>query len=91
MSLGALMHCALFYRSRLVPRWLSGWGIAGVLLMISAWLMALFSDSPITGYPLLILPIAVQELVLARWLLITGFRSFTDLPAQLLEGGPLAE
>ena len=85
-NLGALMYYALFYRSQLVPRWLSGWGIAGVLLMISACLMALFSDSPITGYTLLVLPIAVQELVLAGWLLVKGFRSFTDLPTQLLGG-----
>ena len=59
-----------FYRSQLVPRWLSGWRIAGVLLMISSCLMALFSDSPITSYTLLVLPIAVQELVLAFWLLV---------------------
>jgi Domain of unknown function (DUF4386) len=85
-NLGALMYYALLYRSQLVPRWLSGWGIAGVILMISACLMALFSDSPITGYTLLVLPIAVQELVLAVWLLVKGFRSFTDLPTQPLGG-----
>ncbi len=85
-NLGALMYYALLYRSQLFPRWLSGWGIAGVLLMISACLMALFSDSPITGYTLLVLPIAVQELVLAVWLLVKGFRPFTDLPTQLLGG-----
>jgi len=85
-NLGALMYYAPFYRSQLVPRWLSGWGIAGVLLMISACLMALFSDSPITGYTLLVLPIAVQELVLAVWVLAKGFCSFTDLPEHLLGG-----
>jgi len=69
---GALMYYALFYRSRLVPRWLSGWGIAGALLMLTACLLALFSDSPVTGYTVLILPILVQELVLAAWLLIKG-------------------
>lgn len=83
-NLGALMYYALFYRSQLVPRWLSGWGVAGVLLMISACLAALFSDNPITGYTLLVLPIAVQELVLAVWLLIKGFRPLTDLPTQPL-------
>lgn len=70
---GALMYYALFYRSRLVPRWLSGWGIAGALLMMTACLVALFSNSPVTGYALLILPILVQEMVLAVWLLVKGF------------------
>jgi hypothetical protein len=70
---GALMYYVLFYRSRLVPRWLSVWGLAGALLMMSACLRALFSDNPVTGYTALILPIAVQEMVLAVWLLVKGF------------------
>jgi hypothetical protein len=72
-TVGALMYYSLFYRSRLVPRWLSGWGVAGVLLMMTACLLALFSNRPVTGYTLLILPIAVQEIVLAVWLLVKGF------------------
>jgi hypothetical protein len=70
---GALMYYALFYRSRLVPRWLSVWGLAGALLMMSACLLALFRSNAVTGYTVLILPIAVQEMVLALWLLVKGF------------------
>jgi hypothetical protein len=72
-TLGALMYYTLFYRSRLVPRWLSGWGAAAALLMLTACLLALFTNSPVTGYTFLILPIAVQELVMAVWLLVKGF------------------
>jgi hypothetical protein len=72
-SCGALMYYIAFYRSRLVPRWLSGWGIVGVVSMMIASFTALFSDNPITGYTTLILPIAVQEMVLAFWLLFKGF------------------
>ena len=72
-SAGALMYYSEFYRSRLVPRWLSGWGVAGVLLITVACVLALFSDRPITGYTFLVLPIGVQELVLAGWLLVKGF------------------
>jgi Domain of unknown function (DUF4386) len=73
---GALMYYGLFYRSRLVPRWLSVWGLIGALLMLSACLLALFSNNPVTGYTFLILPILVQELVLAVWLLVRGFCPF---------------
>jgi Domain of unknown function (DUF4386) len=72
-SLGAAMYYVLFYQSRLVPRWLSGWGIGAAIVIMTACLLALFSDSSITGYTLLVLPIAVQEIVLAVWLLAKGF------------------
>jgi hypothetical protein len=70
---GALMYYALLYRSRLIPRWLSMWGMGATLLFMSAALLAVFTDSPVTGYTFLILPIAVQEMVLALWLLVRGF------------------
>ena len=72
-SLGAFMYYYLFFQSRLIPRWLSGWGIAATVLMLAACLLALFSGSYVTGYALLILPIAVQEMVLAVWLIVKGF------------------
>jgi hypothetical protein len=47
--LGALMYYAAFYRSRLVPRWLSGWGVAGVLLLLVACVSAVFARNPVTS------------------------------------------
>ena len=38
-SVAAVIYYTLFYRSRVVPRWLSGWGIAGALLMMTAGLL----------------------------------------------------
>ncbi len=72
-SLGAFLYYYLFFQTRLVPRWLSGWGIAAIVVAMAACLMALFSDSPVTGYALLMLPIALQEMVLAVWLIFKGF------------------
>ena len=71
--LGAFMYYYLFFQSRLIPRWLSAFGIAAIILMTTACVLSLLSGSPITGYIPLVLPIAVQEMVLAIWLLAKGF------------------
>jgi hypothetical protein len=65
----------LLYRSNLVPRWLSGWGIAGLFLMMAACLLAVFNQRPVTSYVILALPIGLQEMVLALWLIVNGFSS----------------
>ena len=73
--LGAFLYYYLFYRSRLIPRWLSGFGIAAIFLMGTASVLSLFSDSPITSYVALAAPIGLQEMVLAVWLIVKGFNS----------------
>jgi Domain of unknown function (DUF4386) len=72
---GALLYSWLLYRSNLVPRWLSGWGIAALFLLLAACLLALLNQNPVTSYVLLAAPIGVQEMVLAVWLIVRGFSS----------------
>ena len=80
VCIGAFMYYYLFFQSRLIPRWLSGWGIAAIVLMLAACVLALFSDSPVTGYVLLALPLGVQEMVLALWLIVKGFNPSAVAP-----------
>ena len=75
--LGGFIYYYLFYRSRLIPRWLSGFGIVAIILMGVACVLSLLGDSPITGYVALAAPIGVQEIVLAVWLIVKGFNSST--------------
>ena len=70
---GSLLYSYLFYVSRLVPRWLSGWGIGAIILLILACLLALFTQNELTTYTILALPLGVQEMVLAVWLIARGF------------------
>jgi hypothetical protein len=74
-TVGAMMYYYVFYQSKLIPRWLSGWGILAVAASLAAALLAItglvipFS----TVFIVLQLPIAVQEMVLAVWLIVKGF------------------
>ncbi|MDD1770498.1 MAG: DUF4386 domain-containing protein [Methanomassiliicoccales archaeon] len=74
-SIGALLYYVVFYRTRLVPRWLSGWGIvAAVLTMVSALLAMFDLIAPFSAAQVVLnLPILPQELVLAVWLIVKGF------------------
>jgi hypothetical protein len=67
------MYYSVLYRADLVPRWLSGWGIAAIILTMAACLLAWFSRTPLTPYTMVLLPIAIQEMVLAIWLIVKGF------------------
>jgi hypothetical protein len=70
-SIGALMVYYLFYQSALIPRWLSIWGIIGGLLYLSVPLLGKFGSA----LDILMAPLAIQEMVLAVWLIVKGFNS----------------
>jgi len=76
-SIGALMYYYIFYQTRLIPRWLSGWGLIGAALcMVAGLLVMLGLIIPVsTIHIVLNLPIAVQEMVFAVWLIVKGFSS----------------
>jgi hypothetical protein len=73
--IGAYLYYALFFRTRLVPRWLSVWGLAGITLTVAASILVLFRQVPSFSAILMLLnlPIALQEMVLAIWLIVKGF------------------
>jgi hypothetical protein len=77
--LGALMYYYLLFRSRLVPRWLSGWGLVGAGLGLVATVYAGFTQEFgfSTVNTVLNIPIGIQEMVLAVWLIAKGFKSPT--------------
>ena len=72
--LGALVFYFLLYRSRLVPRWLSGWGFIGALLSLISALYAIFTQSlGFSSVNVLDAPLGINEMVLAVWLIAKGF------------------
>lgn len=87
-GLGALMYYWVFYRTRLVPRWLSAWGLAAIaLLMLSGVLVMLGrTESMSTTQLVLAFPIFLQEMVLAVWLIAKGFDRSDIAPETASEG-----
>lgn len=75
--LGAAMFYTVLYRSRLVPRWITVWGLAAVAPYLATEFLALFAvlDSTSSTAVLLFLPMIVQEMVLAVWLIVKGFNA----------------
>ena len=76
-AIGALLYYYVLYRSKLVPRWLSGWGLAGAALLLVSTVYAGFTQDFgfSTVNTVLNIPIGIQEMVLAVWLLVKGFNS----------------
>ncbi len=74
-TLGALMYYYVFYQSKLVPRWLSGWGLVVYPLLILGSILTMFHLIIVedTIWSVLVIPAALQEMVLAFWLIIKGF------------------
>jgi hypothetical protein len=74
-TLGALMYYYVFYQSKLIPRWLSGWGFIGAALSLAGALLAISGQIIYFSTPFILiqLPIGVQEMVLAVWLIVKGF------------------
>lgn len=71
-SLGALMIYWLFYQSKLIPRWLAVWGLVGAVLYLVTPLLSMFG---VDQFGALMAPLAIQEMVLAIWLIVRGFSS----------------
>lgn len=72
--IGATCLYVSFYRTKLIPRWLSVWGLIGVVPYMAYALLHLFGMDTGFGIYLQML-LAVQEMIMALWLIIKGFNS----------------
>ncbi len=70
--IGATCLYIAFYRTRLIPRWLTIWGLIGVVPYLANALLHFFHVDTSAGMYLEI-PLGIQELVMGLWLVIKGF------------------
>lgn len=85
-SVSALVLYALLYQARLVPAWLSIWGLVGGVLLLVRTVLEMYGVE-VTGMVqgLLTAPIGINEMVLAVWLIVKGFNTsprYSELPVQ---------
>ena len=74
-AVSALILYSVLFRTRLVPRWLSVWGLVAAISYLVGVVLAVYGTDPVSSTETVLdLPMAVQEMVLAVWLLIRGFR-----------------
>jgi len=70
-AIAALIFYYLLYQSKLIPRWISVWGVIAAILLILVSLLEV--TGIISELMILKLPIVLNELVLAIWLMVKGF------------------
>ncbi len=78
-SISALVLNWAFFRYGLIPRWLSVWGLVGVPLMFLSGLLVMFEslNSSASALNVLVVPLAVQEMAMAVWMIVKGFDEVT--------------
>ena len=70
-AIPALIFYWLLYKSKLIPEWLSIWGAIAALILIIVNLLEITDVIP--AMEILYLPIVLNEVVLAIWLMVKGF------------------
>jgi hypothetical protein len=73
--IGAMCIYITFYRTRLIPRWLSIWGFVAVVASLASALLKFFNLDTGIGFYLDMAGMFPQELVMAVWLIVKGFNS----------------
>jgi hypothetical protein len=75
-GLGNLLLYYIFYKGKHIPVWLSLWGIIGNTLIMLASFLILFQLIEVvsTEYGIMTIPLVLQEVVLAIWLIVKGLK-----------------
>ncbi|MEJ2289408.1 MAG: DUF4386 domain-containing protein [Deinococcales bacterium] len=80
--LSALILYSLLYRTRLVPRFISVWGLVAATLWLATGALGLFGYSFDATWYIWSLPIMTNELFLAVWLIVRGFNRAAASPGR---------
>jgi len=73
-GLGNILLYLILYKEKLVPKWLSLWGFLSNTLIMAASFLIIFQLIEVVSieYGMMSIPLVLQEIVLAIWLIIKG-------------------
>jgi len=73
-SIGGLMFVSALYKSKLIPRVMSAWGIIGYIVLASGSVLELYEHRDIVD-TVSVIPGGLFEITLSIWLIVKGFDS----------------
>ncbi|MDN3649842.1 DUF4386 domain-containing protein [Reinekea marina] len=81
-GLGNLILFYIFIKYKLAPLWLSYWGLLGNILAMFTSFLILFDaiDVISSTFIAMTIPLVIQEIVLAIWLIKKGLNSYNSIP-----------
>jgi hypothetical protein len=86
LGINTLMYSYIFYKTKLVPRFISILGMTGATCVFICSLFVMFGVFPQISFwgAILAVPVAANEMILAVWLLVKGFNenAITTLTAK---------
>ena len=82
-GLGNLCLYAIFLKGKYIPIWLSLWGVLGAVLIMLASFLLLFHVIEVVSieYGFMSIPLVLQEIILAIWLMVKGLDFTSHNPA----------
>jgi hypothetical protein len=70
-GLGCLMLFSVLYKAKLVPRFISVWGLIGVIIALAGLISDMYGSG--VGMETYAMPLGLSQIFLAIWLIIKGF------------------
>ena len=71
--IGMVLVYSTLYKSKLIPRWLSVWGLIAAAAMLGSTLIATFEILPIEAALILMMLTPLQEVTMSIWFIFRGF------------------
>ncbi|MCJ8320172.1 MAG: DUF4386 domain-containing protein [Colwellia sp.] len=79
--IGSLMFYYSMFKSEIMPKWLTIWGIIAIIMAFIISTLNLFNvETPTFIAVIFYIPIALNEIIMSVWLIVKGFNNMKEQP-----------